>query len=195
VTARSAPWTPGIGDPTVGGWVIAAAYAVAVLLCVICARRADAQSVQRRVWFGIGTVMSVIGINKQLDLQTWFTQTAREIATAGNWYEDRFRVQLAFVALVSAAGLIGLSMLWPTLRHSGAGLRIAVLGLVVTFAFILIRSTSVHEMDQLLRLQAGGLGLKWVLEFGGAVGVVAGATTALIENRQRRIRPHVSSSR
>ena len=163
----------------VGGWVIVASYGIAAVLCVVCARRAAARSVQRRVWFGIGALMCMLAVNKHFDLQTWFTQAARDISIAGNWYEDRSRVQVAFLALTSVFGMIGLTMLWRTLRRTEVGLRIAVLGLVITLAFALLRLASLHDIDELRHLQVSGLQLKWILEFGGAMNVVVGATIAL----------------
>jgi hypothetical protein len=176
----TAIWTPGIHDPTAQGWVTVTMYAVASVLCAVCAQRAHARSAERRVWLGAGAVMAVLGVNKQLDLQTWFTHEAREIATAQGWYEDRQRVQVLFVAVVGVLGLIGLTVLQNALRHFEMPLRVAVAGLAVTFAFIVIRSTSLHVLDQLQQLRVFGLPLNSAFELTGILGVASAATVRIL---------------
>ena len=65
-------WRPGIGDPTVLGWATVAAYGVGMVFCVLAARRSR-RNVGDRVaplWWFLAAMMLVLGINKQLDLQT-----------------------------------------------------------------------------------------------------------------------------
>ena len=49
-------------------------------------------------------LVCALGVNKQLDLQTLFTQLARDLAMAQGWYEERRRYQVAFII---AIGLLG----------------------------------------------------------------------------------------
>ena len=69
-------WAPGIGDPTVVGWVTVVVYAAVAFLC-LSARNNVAMHEGRRVrtlWLGLGILLVILGINKQLDLQSLFTQ-------------------------------------------------------------------------------------------------------------------------
>lgn len=58
-----------------------------------------------RFWTVTAVAMVVLGVNKQLDLQTWLIEHARRAAFAEGWYDDRRRVQAVFVLAVAAAGL------------------------------------------------------------------------------------------
>ena len=51
------------------------------------------------LWFGLSILLLVLGINKQLDLQTLLTALGREIAQENGLYESRREIQLIFVIL------------------------------------------------------------------------------------------------
>src|SRR5580693_6074196 len=78
-------WKPGIGDPTVMGWVTVAAYFVAVIGCFLAAWREPLPDGTRRprsrpskFWLALAALMVALGINKQLDLQSLATQIGRD---------------------------------------------------------------------------------------------------------------------
>jgi hypothetical protein len=93
-------------------------YAVALVFCALCARRAPARSAERRVWLATGMGMAMLGVNKQLDLQTLFTHVARKIAMAEGWYDDR---QTRSVLFIAVAGVLGFD------RVDRASARITIL--------------------------------------------------------------------
>ena len=75
-------WVPGIGDPTAIGWITVAGYVLAAGLAwrnVVAARRT---AVPAGFWIALGALVVALGINKQLDLQTWFAQTGRDLSLA-----------------------------------------------------------------------------------------------------------------
>src|SRR5438105_1302226 len=80
-------WRPGIGDPTFIGWLTVVAYAGAAVLCIRDALREKEAPARRAFWSILGVMMILLGINKQLDLQTWLTITGRRIALTEGWYE------------------------------------------------------------------------------------------------------------
>src|SRR6266540_5387037 len=96
-------WRPGIGDPTFMGWLTVVGYFTAALLCWMAGRsdqRAHPQSGyprQPRLWFGLALLLTLLGVNKQLDLQTWFTLALKSAAEAQGWYEQRRVFQAAFI--------------------------------------------------------------------------------------------------
>jgi hypothetical protein len=109
-------WEAGIGDPTVIGWVTVAAYAVAALLSLRCARRA-AEPLEFRFWAVLSVALVLLGINKQLDLQSLVTQVGRDLAFAQGWYENRRIVQAAFIGFLIAAGLADPGCVVPSRRR------------------------------------------------------------------------------
>jgi len=123
-------WEPGIGDPTIYGWLTVAAYALGALLSWRAAQQGAAR--ERRFWLVLAAIMAFLCINKQLDLQTLLTDIARHFAKRDGWYDQRARVQLAFIfALGAATALITLSLLvwmrrsrWPVW---GASVGLALL--------------------------------------------------------------------
>ena len=78
-------WHPGIGDPTPIGWLTVIAYGTAALLCFRCQFKSE-PGTPKQFWVLLGLVMTVLSINKQLDLQTWFTEVARDMALEQGWY-------------------------------------------------------------------------------------------------------------
>jgi hypothetical protein len=111
-------WTPGIGDPTIGGWVTVALYLLASGSCWISAQKLGLEDIprsnERRVWRVISVLFLALGINKQLDLQTALTEAGRVVAQYQGWYEQRQFVQLVFIALAAMTCLIVAITLLPS---------------------------------------------------------------------------------
>ncbi|MEY4884327.1 MAG: hypothetical protein RIS34_2181 [Pseudomonadota bacterium] len=164
-------WSPGIGDPTVIGWVTVAAYGVAMVLCYLCCRTAPSGP-HRRFWLYMTVVMALLGLNKQLDLQTWFTQTGRDIALAQGWYQHRRLVQAIFIAWLVLVGLAAQFWLVDLLRHLDKYARRAVTGLVLLTVFVIVRATSFHHVDKMLGFTIENLSINALLELSG-IGLIA----------------------
>ena len=172
-------WSPRIGDPTLAGWVTVGAYAAAAVLCALCASRGHDDATDRRIWRVIAVLMLLLGVNKQLDLQSWFTQTGKDLALAQGWYDQRQWVQLSFIAGLVAAALLWQWWLYRVFRQRGAELRWAAVGLVFLAAFVVVRAGSFHHVDRALHLELGQLRLNAVLELGG-IACIAVAAAALL---------------
>ena len=173
-------WRPGIGDPTVMGWLTVLAYFTTALLCWREARRAKRSKagVEKVVFWGTLTALLVLlGFNKQLDFQTLLTLTGRRIAIAQGWYENRKLVQLLFLASVAIGGVISMLIMRRLVaRHTD--LRLPLLGFVVLLAFVIIRAASFHHVDQLINFRVSGVRMNWVLELGAIALVAIGAMKA-----------------
>jgi hypothetical protein len=67
-------WRPGIGDPTVGGWLTVLLYFLAAGICWsvvrLLSRRNVVQRREGKAWRALTLLFCAFGINKQLDLQT-----------------------------------------------------------------------------------------------------------------------------
>src|SRR5688572_33006079 len=99
----SGQWKPGIGDPTLLGWLTVAVYLAGAAICW----KAAAASVGTRwptytrgeplFWLVCAVFLLCLGVNKQLDLQTWFTVLGKSLAKDTGWYEQRRLVQACFI--------------------------------------------------------------------------------------------------
>ncbi len=185
IAANDGRWHPGIGDPTVVGWVTVGAYALATVLCAMCAWREPGDRRQRRFWCVLAALMLLLGVNKQLDLQTWFTEIGRDLARADGWYDIRHQVQVSFISLLAVLGLLSQVWLYRSLRDFGSEARLAAIGLAFLAVFVVTRAASFHHADMLLGMKLGGwLKVNALLELGG-IGCIAWASLWCIANRGR----------
>jgi hypothetical protein len=198
-------WSPGIGDPNVMGWVTVVAYLCAAYLCFAVHRtyRAAAGPAskartwgpialallgQRRrlaalpeavrmgaLWNALALGLLLLGINKQLDLQTALTEIGKILAARQGWYEHRQRVQIDFIIGVV---LVGIWLIGSVLLLAGRNLPrlgLALVGIVFLCCFVAIRASSFHHVDRLLGADLGGLKINWIMELGGISLVGIGA--------------------
>jgi hypothetical protein len=202
-------WAPGIGDPTVVGWITVVAYLVAAGLCLRVYRRLPAPAAAfgalvgavvalvpvfwaitgrarrlatlpaharlRGLWLSLAILLLLLGINKQLDLQTALTEVGRILAHREGWYERRRVVQLALIVCVLLAGACGLRAIVLLTRGSLRSMRAVLAGTLALVCFVVIRAASFHHVDILLGLRLGGLKANWILELGGIAFVGFGA--------------------
>jgi hypothetical protein len=174
-------WHPGIGDPTVIAWLAVAGYFSAAVLCwrlaFIVRTRAPVEFRKQlcAFWTSFAMLMTFLGVNKQLDLQTWLTQFGRQLAQDEGWYQYRRPVQAVFVLFVAIAGSVSLAFLIRLTKHTFRHTWIALTGGVFLGCFIMVRASAFHHVDTLLRTHFGGVKLNWVLELGGISWVVLGA--------------------
>jgi hypothetical protein len=185
-TSPDGRWQPAIGDPTLMGWVTVLAYGAAALLAFKSASAvrndpalSPIEGGLSRFWATLALFLLLLGINKQLDLQTLFTQLARDLALAQGWYAERRRYQLIFIGAVAALGLLGTVGMAVALRRIAAHIWLALLGLGFLVSFVLIRAASFHHVDLFLR--AGPVRLPWVFELTG-IGLIG-----LAAARSRRL--------
>ena len=173
ISYQDGRWHPGIGDPNATGWITVGAYACVTLLCYLCQRKSPAGPA-RQFWMGMALTMAALGLNKQLDLQTWMTQLGRDLALAYGWYARRRLVQAFFIGSLLVAGLVARSWLLQRLKGLDVFARRAASGLVVLGVFVLVRATSFHHVDALLGFGIENVRLNVVLELGG-IAIIAWA--------------------
>lgn len=160
------------------GWITVAGYFAAAVLCGRAAWKARGLTGSGRgplvFWSVLAVGLALLGVNKQLDLQTWLTLFAKRIAMQGGWYRERRAVQGAFIGIVAlggAAGLVGMRLLAGQVTRP---IVIALAGAVFLGCFILIRASSFHHVDQMIGMDLGGLRVNWILEL-GSIALVGGA--------------------
>jgi hypothetical protein len=205
-------WTPGIGDPTFLGWFTVFAYFLSAWLCLQAfmaeksgPRRPIVDSIKALVrvvrkhwpsppaparraatWCIYSLVLALLGLNKQLDLQSLFTEIGRVVAHDQGWYESRRTVQAAFILILLAFGLAGIFAALFLLRGSGKELRLGSLGLIFLTCFVLVRASSFHHVDVFFGSTVHGLPINNLLELGGIGLIGAGATLRLRERKHSR---------
>ncbi len=151
-TASDGRWHLGMGDPTLVGGVTVVVYAFAFFFCFAVVRR-EQMHAARQFWLIVSLLVFSLGVNKQLDLQTWFTEFGRDTAMSQGWYAYRRVAQTVFIAgllllsLFCAMGMVRLARLAD--RYAVR----AALGGALLLAFVLLRATSFHHIDVVLGLE------------------------------------------
>ena len=162
-------WRPGFHDTDLVGWITFVCYLVAAGLCFRTARlrRDDTDGAPKRTerlsWYTLSLLLLLLGINKQLDLQTLMTEVGREAAKIEGWYPVRRPIQAVFIASLAVLSVSALLILAVFMRHSLLRLWLAVAGVVLLVSYVLVRAASFHHVDHLL----GRFKLNWLLELGG----------------------------
>jgi hypothetical protein len=167
-------WRPGIGDPTIMGWVTVVGYFTAAILCGRCFLLGPAMSKERLFWGLLFIAMFCLGINKQLDLQTWLTLTARKMARSEGWYEQRRFVQVIFIFFVGVAGILSFYGIWKVAEASRKN-GLALAGFLFLVTFVIIRAASFHHVDWFLKYDIGGMRMNWIFELTGIALIGAAA--------------------
>ena len=85
--------------------------------------------------------------------------------------------------LLAIGAVAAFAALWLWLRHSAAAVKTAALGLVVLFAFILLRAASFHHMDRWVTRSVAGMRSGWWLEL---LGIAVTALSAIAYMRGNR---------
>jgi hypothetical protein len=111
--------------------------------------------------------MMALGVNKQLDLQSLFTDIGRVASHHLGWYDQRRGVQKWFViAVVGAAG--GFGAWFVGHRHAfWRRHRLFSLGLVLITIFVLLRMMSAYHFDLFRRHYLLEWAFNQVLELSG----------------------------
>ena len=164
-------WRPEIGDPNFMGWLTVAAYAVAAFTAGLAAHRAGPApgwaAGGRGMWFLISVLMTFLCVNKQLDLQSLFTDIGRAIARIQGWYAKRREFQKWFVLGLLATSFIITAVVAIKFRRFWRSHFLLGAGLAFLLTFIVVRAVSFHHVDVFLRSRLLGVKMNWFLELTG----------------------------
>jgi hypothetical protein len=164
-----------IHDPGALAWFVVAGYLIAAFLAFRTASATAAR--ERGFWVGTGIVMVLLGINKQLDLQSDLTDFARTAAHSEGWYSWRRDVQGLFLLLMAIGAAAIAMLLWRWLRDSSHSARLAAMGLVILLVFIFVRAASFHHIDYWVTVPVAGMRSGWWLELLGIAVISWAAAT------------------
>jgi hypothetical protein len=176
-------WHAGIGDPTIHGWLTVVFYIIATCISANKAITLKKLGHGYRFWLLVTLFLLLLGINKQLDLQTWFTQTLRDNAYAYGWYENRRIYQSLFIFMLAVTTLVSLVSIRRFLADSWHRHKVTWVGIELLCAFVLMRAASFHHMDVFINHHWLGVRFNVLLEIGAIIVVILGA---LIEQKPVR---------
>ncbi len=160
-------------DDTPIGWTITAAYAITAFASAAASRRDP----RPRFWIAVTVMIALLGLNKQLDLQTPFLHYGHELlAAVGLWADRRVFRLLLLVLLVGG----GAAFIVFTGRLVGRAWRTyveALAGLAGLTAFVVMRAAAFNHVGR----DFGGRVFSSVtvaagLELGSVLLVLFGAT-------------------
>jgi DNA-directed RNA polymerase subunit RPC12/RpoP len=157
-------WHVGIGDPTIFGWLTVLLYLTAVARCIAKSKESKFFGGNYQFWLYLAAFLLLLGINKQLDLQSWFTEVMRDRAKVYGWYEHRQSVQVMFIvviAILMTFTLIGMRLF---LTNSWRRYQLTWMGIVLLCTFILMRAASFHHFDLFIGQKMLGLTVNVLLE-------------------------------
>jgi hypothetical protein len=189
-------WQPHIGDPTFFGWLTVLVYLLAALACAVCAWQADTifgdEHVwqHRLIWGGMAAGLLFLGINKQLDLQSWFTSTIKSYAWQYGLYDIGRRAQVFFILGMILISLVLFIVIAWMFRRVWRQYWLLLLGFVFIARFVITRAAGFYGVS-LPRLSqfTGGFQITWMLEILGAL-VIGLAALLNIRRGQKREQPN-----
>lgn len=173
--AHHVPWQAGFGDPGVGGWVSVAGYVLAAgcaLAALARARREPRDRGAAGAFLGIAMLLVLLGINKQLDLQTWLTHTLREQALAQGWYRWRRLAQGIGFAAGAVVALAAGWWAWRHVRGADRWVRRATAGTGLLIAYVAMRAARFTHVIEVGGEDGLGSRALWLLEL-AALAVIA----------------------
>jgi hypothetical protein len=114
--------------------------------------------------------MFFLGVNKQLDIQSWFTAVIKTIAYVQGWYEFGQRAQVVFIAGMAVVSIFGLVICVWFFRHVWRQYWLLGIGLLFIVRFVIVRAATFYgvSLPELSRF-TGGFRITWMLEFLGAI--------------------------
>lgn len=184
-------WTPTIGDPEITGWLTVVIYVICAALAVSVWRR-DPPDAARGLWGATAGLMAFLALNKQLDLQTALTAAGRCMAHAQGWYDQRWLVQLGFIAALLLGTLVALMFALRSLRGRMRGNGLALVGLTVLCGFVLVRAVGFHHVDRLISMDVANIKFNFLFENAGLMLIALNAVLLLRRGtrpRRDRVRP------
>lgn len=175
-----------INDPTGLAWFVVASYFAGATLAFL-AGRSSVERRDARFWCAAAILLVLLGLNKELDLQSFLTDSARSLTHATGWYEQRRLLQALFLVALALAALSMVAVLAKWLRRSPRPVKVAATGIVLLLAFILLRAASFHHLDQWVTVDIGVMRSGWWLELAG-IAVIALSAVAFRRERLRKSR-------
>lgn len=161
-----------IGDPTPLGWATTLAYLVAAMVAAWAAWRAVAGA--RAFLWATALGLFALGVNKQLDVQTWIFQVGRDATIEAGLYEThRADVHLAAAVIAGVIGVAIVVAIVVMVRRVVRAAALLLLGALLLMAYVVIRQAIFHGIEPLAAYD-GDASIA-AIEIAGVVMVAMGA--------------------
>jgi hypothetical protein len=166
-------WSPGIADSTFANWATVILYLFTSWRCLVVARAPARwpRTAEREylAWWGLAVLFFVLGVNKQLGLESALTKLGRAIVFHGGWAEYKFAIQLGLISAVLVFCILMGWVLAVLIRHAHSAAWLAILGAILVMGFVAVRAVSLHDIDQFIDSRFLMLRWNWILEIGGTL--------------------------
>jgi uncharacterized membrane protein len=142
-------WFFGIHDPTLTGWLCVVAYLIALTASIALCRQlphAYRQDV-RAFWGAITLVLAMLGINKQLDIQTLMLQTIRKTEFWANNGTIYLEILVTFFALIGVGAFI---VFFLRFRFSDWETCLVMIAIASLLGMLLLNLLPIRPINKLL---------------------------------------------
>ena len=156
--------------PSPGSVLVAAFYLLAALSCWKTADTLVHRSPvlrEDRQWKTIALVFVALAVFRLINLQSLLPESGRLAATSEGWYMERRLPQFAFIVALAMAAILVALRLFVRARRGPIPTWLALIGITLFLAYIVIRSVSLHQVDLVINRRAFGLSVNTMLEIGG----------------------------
>lgn len=171
---HQAPSLLALHDSGPAAWIIVAGYVVAAISCGLAAHCARACP-QGKFWTATALLVAALGVNKQLDLQTWLTFLGRRLAQSDGWYAERRAVEGAFLIIFAGLSVVLAAWFLRSARPNFRGRAATISGLAALGGYAILRAATFYHVDSQPDLIIATLPVRDVLEFSGTILVAIGA--------------------
>ncbi|MEQ8162489.1 MAG: hypothetical protein ABRQ34_03120 [Smithellaceae bacterium] len=170
-------WLARSGDVCLSSLINTILYAVSIAAAAYHWRmlqRFKKPAAKQGFWLLVIFILSIFGINKQLDFQVLLVEIGRPIALKSGWYESRRIVQAVFAfVLTGIAGLFAVMMLFLIRRHWRNNI-LALLGLLILCFYGIMEAISQSHVGCSLELyEQWSFRLTDVIEMTGILFILA----------------------
>ena len=146
-------WQFGFGDPYPVGYFICASYIAVSALCLYAGLSgnritgADEKNGSILLWSGLALILLLLGINKQLDLQSLLIAIGRILAISQGWFDNRREVQALFAGIFTIlSACIFLFIVWK-LKTQFLENSYVLWGILLITSFIVMRALSINHIE------------------------------------------------
>jgi hypothetical protein len=179
-------WVFRLGDGTFWGWLITALYGITIagsLYYIHSMRRSTTP--EKTIRICITVVLVLLGVNKQLDLQTLIIVTGRMIAAGHGWMVYRRTIQeffaIGILLCVGVAGLVVILRLRRCLLH----VWLECTGITILLGFAIIRTASINHIGWVTVLEDTRLQHIHAFELAGLLCIMAALYINIAKQRNR----------
>ncbi len=180
-------WSPSLHDNDFLGWLITGSYIACAILATVFATFLNQMEEKKafHFWLLIGAIMLVLGINKQLNLQTLMTEVGRQLANAQEWYDLRRIIQFSFIVGLFATLFTAFIWFVVSFRNLLRRFALAFCGLFFLLSYVIMKAAMFHHFDEVIQYDIQGIKMKWVLELAGIYMILGSGLKDLFASRAK----------